>query len=116
MPSTPQLGLRCRFARRTEIRRKRNDEQTPQISPASVPMVIVKMQHTIKHQKSAHDVFQRGFNSENCLKSEIKLTSTIAARDAFGIYLITSVSKYKQRIMSNGEMMLCKGVFDSRLQ
>ena len=96
----------CRLERRIEIKRNTNDEQTPQINPASVPMVIVKMQHTIKHQKSAHDVFQRGTSSENCLNSDIKLTKTIAAREALGMNLITSVRKYKQRIISNGEMIL----------
>ena len=96
----------CRLERRIEIKRNTNDEQTPQINPASVPIVTVKMQHTIKHQKSAHDVFQRGTSSENCLKSDIKLTKTIADKDALGMNMMTSVRKYKQRIISSGEMIL----------
>ena len=86
--------------------KKRREDTTPLIRPASVPIVTVKMVVTIKHPKSVQEVLQRGFSSANCLKREMRLTSTMADSEAFGMSLITSVRRNRQRIMRSGLMIL----------
>ena len=77
-------SLRFR-AYNTQTNKNRSEEATPPISPASVPIVIVKTRQTKKAQKSAHDVRQSGFSSENWAKREKRFTITMAARDALGM-------------------------------
>ena len=79
------------FAARTAMRRKRREETTPLKSPASVPMVTVKTQQTTKAPKSAQLVLLRGPSSRNWAKREKRLTMTMAAWEALGMNLMTSV-------------------------